>query len=132
MMKALLEEPTIQCATSSYKASEDSSTLNDLRKLFYGPFDNYSPQLQVVSIKPGFKSDVFEVELSDGIEFSNNFYFKSGASTLKNNLMIKLNQLRYIGARICVESFETIGQESSILGNPDPIEDEFFSNLRSS
>merc|ERR1712129_18787 len=70
--------------------------------------------------------------LSDGKEFSNNFYFKTGSSTLKINLMVKLKQLRYIGARICVESFEPVRLENSILGNPDPIEDEFFSNLRSS
>ena len=131
MMKALtFHEPSKQSLESS--EPEDPNKFNDLRKLFYGPFDNFQPLLQVVSIKPGFKSDVFEVELSDGTEFSNNFYFKTGASALKNNLMIKLKQLRYIGARICVESFEIIRQESSILGNPDPIEDQFFTDLRSS
>merc|ERR1719154_625660 len=111
--------------------NEEPITFSDLRKVFYGPFENFNPQFQVVSIKPGFKSDVFEVELSDGQEFSNNFYFKTGSSDLKINLMIKLKHLRYIGARICVESFESLNLENSILGNPDPIEDEFFSKLRS-
>jgi len=134
MMKALTDEPIKVSSESSGKKAEDEDPdkFNNLRKLFYGPFENFHPQLQVVSIKPGFKSDVFEVELSDGTEFSNNFYFKTGAAALKNNLMIRLKQLRYIGARICVESFEIIKQETCILGNPDPIEDQFFTDLRSS
>jgi len=117
---------------SSIEITDDPSTFSVLRKVFYGPFENFHPNLQVVSIKPGFKSDVFEVELSDGKEFSSNFYFKTGSAALKINLMIKLKQLRYIGARICVESFESVKLENSILGNPQPIEDEFFSNLRAS
>ena len=129
MMKALLAsnsdtDPKIP------EQKKDLEELNDIRKVFYGPFDNREFKFQVVSIKPGFKSDLFEVELSDGKEFSNNFYFKTGSSALKINLMIKLKQLRYIGARICVESFESLEQESSMLGNPDPIEDEFFTTLR--
>ena len=102
----------------------------DLRKLFQGPIQNFSPALQVVSFKPSFKPYIFEVELSDGRETSDNFFFKSGAADLKPNLVIKLKAVRYVGSKICVDSFEIVEHRNTVIGDPQPIETEFFENLR--
>ena len=102
----------------------------NLRKLFRGPIQNFFPAFQVISIKPSFKPYILEVELSDGLECSDNFYFKSGAEDLKLSLVIKLKTVRYVGSKICVDSYEMVEHRDSLIGDPLPIENEFFENLR--
>ena len=102
----------------------------NLRKLFRGPIQNFFPAFQVISIKPSFKPYVLEVELSDGRECSDNFFFKSGAEDLKLSLVIKLKTVRYVGSKICVDSYEMVEHRDSLIGDPLPIENEFFENLR--
>ena len=97
----------------------------NLRKLFRGPIQNFSPAFQVISIKPSFKPYILEVELSDGRECSDNFYFKSGAEDLKLSLVIKLKTVRYVGSKICVDSYEMVEHRDSLMGDPLPIENEF-------
>ena len=60
------------------ESQTDPGILTDLRKLFLGEEVSFSLSLLVTSVIPGFKSNVFEVELSDGRECTNNFYFKVG------------------------------------------------------
>ena len=118
-------------ATTDY-ANIDLNSLNDTKKIFFGPFESYQPRLQVVSLQLAFKSDVYEVRLSDGVEMCSNFYFKTGALGLQPNLWIKLIQTRHMGAKICVDKFEILSLENSIVGKPVEVETEFFSYLRRS
>ena len=102
-----------------------------LRKLFQGPFQNFTPILQVLSFKSSFKPYVFEVELSDGKEKSRNFYFKSGAERLEQNQLIKLQTVRHVGSKICVDSFEILEAKEDTMGDPQAIDENFFKRIRS-
>ena len=73
---------------------------------------------------------MYEVELSDGEERSKNFYFKSGASLLKENLMVQLKTMRHVGSKICVDTFKALDLKEKAVGDPRPIEEDYFKDLR--
>ena len=113
------------------KEQEDGD-LSDLRKVFYGPFQNFQPVFQIINIQEScLNNKLFEVELSNGKESSRNFYFKSRASELKINQRIKLKQLRYVGSRICVETFQVLDLPPCENEKPILIEESFFRKIRS-
>ena len=101
-----------------------------MRKIFRGPIQNFCPTFQVLSFKPSFKPYVYEVELSDGEERSKNFYFKSGASLLKENLMVQLKTMRHVGSKICVDTFQALDLREKAVGDPRHIEEDYFKELR--
>ena len=105
---------------------------NDMRKIFRGPFQNFQPTFQVIHIEESLVSNLYQVTLSDGVESSRNFYFKSRASQLKVNQMIKIKQLRYVASKICVETFESLDIKPGVVGSPTSIEEEYFREIRSS
>ena len=120
---------------SEFKKERDFESLSKLRKLFLHRDEDGSsiPTLTVINVKQGFKKNVFEVELSDEVESSQNFFFKiaPGSEELRQGHIIKLTSLRRIGARICVDAFENVGKhETSSFDTAVPIEDSFFAELR--
>ena len=51
---------------------------------------------------------------------------------LRQGHVIRLTSLRHIGARVCVDAFETVGKhETSTFDTAVPIEEPFFAELRS-
>ena len=115
---------------TTVKEQEDED-MSDLRKIFHGPFQNFQPIFQVINIKESsINNKLFEVELSNGKESSRNFYFKSRASELQINQKIKLKQLRYVGSRICVETFQVLDLPPCDE-KPTLIEESFFRKIRS-
>ena len=136
--EALLEEAmeglknNVDNQESSSPMEADIEHQSDLRKIFLGPFQNFEPTFQVIDIEQSFSSSVFQVSLSDGVESSNNFYFKTrAASELRINQMIKLKQLRYAASKICVESFQVMDHLTEIQGKPSSIEESYFRKIRS-
>ena len=116
--------------TSKY----NPSTMTDLRKIFYGEEVSYLLSLQVTQVKAGFKSNVLEVELSDGLESTDNFYFKTSPKSpdIRAGQRLRLTSMRCIGARICVDAFEVVeeAEAGGAVEEPARIEDDFFVHLR--
>ena len=109
------------------------AAMSDLRKLFHGEEVSFSLSLIVVQVNPAFKKNIVEVELSDGEESSNNFFFKMSSpdQALRRGLRLRLGSMKTIGARICVDAYEVIGEaEEAALDTTVRIEEDFFNNLR--
>lgn len=109
------------------------AAMSDLRKLFHGEEVSFSLSLLVVQVNPAFKKNILEVELSDGEESSNNFFFKMSSpdQALRRGLRLRLGSMKTIGARICVDAYEIIGEvEETALDNTVRVEEDFFINLR--
>ena len=118
------------------KREEDIKALSSLRKIFLSNDEesgSTSTDLTVIGVEQAFKKNVFEVELSDGVESSHNFFFKMapGSHELTRGHIIRLTSLRHIGARICVDAFEKVGKhENSDFDTAVPVEESFLEKLR--
>ena len=115
-------------AESGTKKQEHLNT--EMRQVFRGPLQNFSPVFQVLSTSTSFKSYVYQVELSDGEASSKNFYFKTGAAALEVNMMVKLKIFRHVGAKICVDNFEIIERRGDIMGDPQELDEDYYRKLR--
>ena len=113
---------------------KEEEELSDLRKLFYEREVSQDFSVSVVDVKPGFKKNILEVELSDGVETSTNFFFKivPDSEELRSGQRVRLTSMGCIGARICVNGFEILGPSSDQgdLGTLPSIEEEFYLKLR--
>ena len=109
--------------------------MSDLRKLFYEREVSQDFSVSVVNVKPGFKKNILEVELSDGIENSTNFFFKivPESEELAKGQRVRLTSMGCIGARICVTGFEILdlSSDQGDLERLPSIEEEFYLKLRS-
>ena len=116
------------------KTEVKEEEMSDLRKLFYEKGFSRGFSVSVVNVKPGFKKNILEVELSDGFETSTNFFFKivPDSEELIRGLRVRLTSVRCIGARICVDAFDILGPcDQAHLEKMPSIEDEFYVKLRS-
>ena len=117
------------------KIEMKEEVMGDLRKLFFERgVTGRGLSVSVVNVKQGFKKNILEVELSDGLETSANFFFKilPDSEELTRGLRVRLTSMGCIGARICVDAFEILGKcDQSDLGSLPSIEDDFYVKLRS-
>jgi len=63
---------------------------------------------------------------------SQNFFFKMAPDVekLKQGQVTRLTSLHHIGARVCVDAFENVGETKS-FDTAVPVEESFFAELRS-
>ena len=67
---------------------KEEEELSDLRKLFYEREVSQDFSVSVVDVKPGFKKNILEVELSDGVETSTNFFFRSSTRVSRDSYWV--------------------------------------------